>query len=259
MNRNSDSHNKCRILIGLSVLAVIGTFLAPAIPQDPAYHRFADQSSHFGVPNFWNVVSNLPFLLIGLEGIRELYRGKLAVMAEFRAGYLLFFLGIALVGPGSAWYHLAPDNAGLVWDRLPMTLGFMAFLAVIIAEYISVPAGRVLLWPLVLTGLASVLYWKISEARGQGDLRWYGLVQFLPMLLIPLILLLFRPSFTGSAYPWAMLGAYGAAKLAELLDAPLFRVLYPLSGHALKHLLAAAAAYALLLGLRRRKPIAATG
>jgi hypothetical protein len=259
MNRNSDSHNKCRILIGLSVLAVIGAFLAPAIPQDPAYHRFADQSSHFGVPNFWNVVSNLPFLLIGLEGIRELYRGKLAVMAEFREGYLLFFLGIALIGPGSAWYHLAPDNAGLVWDRLPMTLGFMAFLAVIIAEYISVPAGRVLLWPLVLAGLASVLYWKISEARGQGDLRWYGLVQFLPMLLIPLILLLFRLSFTGSAYPWAMLGAYGAAKLAELLDAPLFRVLYPLSGHALKHLLAAAAAYAFLLGLRRRKPIAATG
>lgn len=186
-----------------------------------------------------------------------MYRGKLAVVAEFRAGYLLFFIGLALVGPGSAWYHLAPDNAGLVWDRLPMTLGFMAFFTVIIAEYIAVPAGRALLWPLVLAGLASVLYWKISEARGQGDLRWYGLVQFLPMLLIPLILLLFRPSFTGAAYPWTMLGAYGAAKLAEFLDAPLFQMFHPLSGHTLKHLLAASAAYIFLMGLRGRKPIAA--
>jgi hypothetical protein len=252
MKANPGLDRRLALLAGFTLLAIAGALLAPAIPQDPAYHRFADRSTHFGVPNFWNVASNLPFLLVGLAGIRELYRGKPAIVPELRTGYLLFFMGIALIGPGSARYHLAPDNAGLVWDRLPMTLAFMAFLAVVIAEYISVPAGRKLLWPLVVAGLASVIYWRVSEAWGQGDLRPYALVQFLPMLLIPLILLMFRPSFTGSACLWAMLGAYGAAKLAEFLDEPVFRTLYPLSGHALKHLLAAFGVYCFLLGIRRR-------
>lgn len=254
MNKNSDSLKKCRILIGLSVLAAIGTLFAPAIPQNPAYHSFADQNTRFGLPNFWNVASNLPFLLVGLAGIRELYRGKPAIVRELRAAYLAFFIGIAAVGLGSAYYHTAPDNARLLWDRLPMTIAFMAFFAIIIAEYISVRAGRTLLWPLVLTGLASVLYWQASEARGHGDLRWYGLVQFLPVLLIPLILLMFRPSFTGAPLLWAMLAAYAAAKFAEAFDEWIFRVAFPISGHALKHLIAALSAYCFLVALRGRRP-----
>jgi hypothetical protein len=255
MNSHIDSRARCHILMGLVLLAILGTLLLPAIPQDPAYHRFADRATRFGIPNFWNVVSNLPFLAVGLLGIRELYRGTLAIVPELRAGYGLFFLGIALIGPGSAYYHAAPDNARLVWDRLPMTLAFMAFLAIVIAEHISVPAARKLLWPLIAAGLASIIYWRLSEARGHGDLRPYALIQFLPILLIPLILLMFRSSFTGSAYLWALLGAYGAAKLLELFDEPVFRWLNPVSGHTLKHVLAALGAYCFLLGLRRRSAI----
>lgn len=247
-----ESDRRLWLLAGVALLGLIGAVVAPPIPQDPAYHDFADTRTVLGVPNFWNVASNLPFLLVGLLGLRELYRGTPAAAPESRPAYLVFFAGIALIGPGSAWYHLAPDNARLVWDRLPMTLAFMALFSLVIGEYLSAPVGKKLLWPLVATGVGSVVYWRLGELGGHGDLRPYALVQFLPMVLIPLILLLFRPRFTGTAYLWAMLAGYVAAKLAELLDEPLFRWLYPVSGHTLKHLLAALGVGCFVLGFRRR-------
>ncbi|QXP84206.1 ceramidase domain-containing protein [Methylococcus sp. Mc7] len=246
---------KERLLLVLAALAVTGALFVPAIPQDPAYHRFADGIARFGIPNFWNVVSNLPFLAIGLAGVLEVYRGRPAILAEFRIAYLIFFAAVALVGVGSAYYHLNPNNATLVWDRLPMTAAFMALFSIVLAEYVSVALGRRLLWPLLAIGVVSVFYWDFSEAQGHGDLRLYGLVQFLPMLLIPLILLLFRSRFGGTAYLWAVLGAYAAAKAAELLDEPVFRMLPPLSGHALKHLLAALGVYIFLAAIRRRSTV----
>ncbi|HYE33862.1 ceramidase domain-containing protein [Methylocaldum sp.] len=243
---------KLALLLGITALAVIGMFMIPAVPQDLAYHEFADRSRWFGVPNFWNVATNLSFLLIGLAALRELGHGMLP---ELRASYFSFFIGIALIALGSAYYHLTPNNATLVWDRLPMTVAFMAFVSIIVGEHLSRQAGRKLLWPLIFLGIASIVYWHLTEQSGHGDLRPYGLVQFLPMLLIPLILLLFPPSFTGTGYVWALLGFYGVAKLAELLDEPIFRVMYPISGHALKHVLAALGAYCFLVGLRRRKPV----
>ena len=255
MSTNAGLDNRFKLLLGLAALAVAGVFLlVPAIPQDLAYHQFADRNAHFGVPNFWNVATNLPFLLVGLAGIRELYRGTPAILPEFRAGYLWFFAGVALVGPGSAYYHWAPDNSTLVWDRLPMTVAFVALFAVIIAEYIAVTAGRALLWPLLAIGIFSVFYWHLTEVRGRGDLRLYGLVQFLPLVLIPSIMLMFRSRFGGTAYLWTLTGAYALAKAAESLDEPIYRLFQPwLSGHGLKHLLAAAGAYCFLLAIRRRK------
>jgi len=248
--------SKLALLLGITMLAVIGMFLVPAIPQDPAYHEFADRNRWFGVPNFWNVATNIPFLLIGLAALRELGRGTPnRMLPELRASYLAFFIGIALIAPGSAYYHLDPNNTTLLWDRLPMTIAFMAFVSIIVGEYISRQAGQNLLWPLILLGIASIVYWHLTEQSGHGDLRPYALVQFLPMLLIPLILLLFSPSFTGTGYIWALLGFYAVAKLAELLDETIFQVMCPISGHALKHVLAAIGAYCFLLGLRKRKPI----
>ncbi|QJD30036.1 ceramidase domain-containing protein [Methylococcus geothermalis] len=246
---------KERLLLVLAALAVIGALCVPAIPQDPAYHGFADGNARFGIPNFWNVMSNLPFLLIGLAGVLEVCRGRPAILAEFRIAYLIFFAGVALVAPGSAYYHLNPNNATLVWDRLPMTVAFMALFAIVVAEYLSVPLGRRLLWPLLAIGIVSVFYWDFTETRGRGDLRLYGLVQFLPMALIPLILLLFRSRFGGTAYLWAVFGAYAAAKAAELLDEPIFRMFHPLSGHALKHLLAALGVSIFLAAIRRRSTV----
>lgn len=256
---SSGNHYKVKLLIGFALLAVTGTFLlAPAIPQDPSYHQFADRNAHLGIPNFWDVTSNLPFVLVGLAGIRALHRGELVISPDLRSSYLAFFTGVTLVGPGSMYYHLAPANATLVCDRLPMAIAFMTMLAFVIAEYLSVSAGRALLWPLLLTGFISVFYWHFTETQGRGDLRLYGLVQFLPLVLIPAIMLLFRPAFTGTAYLWALLGAYGIAKLAEFLDEPIFQV-FPLSGHSIKHLVAASGVYCFLLGLRRRRKITVGG
>lgn len=262
MNNNSEvifgNSYKVKLLIGFALLAVIGTFaLVPAIPQNPSYHQFADRGAHFGIPNFWDVTSNLPFFLVGLAGIRALYRGEAVIQPELRPSYLAFFLGVASVGPGSMVYHLAPDNATLVWDRLPMTIAFMALFSFVIAEYLSVPAGRALLWPLLVIGFISVFYWRFTEVQGRGDLRLYGLMQFLPLAMIPMIMLLCRPAFSDAAYLWALMGAYAVAKVAEFLDVPIFHV-FPLSGHSIKHLVAALGVYWFLLGLQRRSKIALT-
>ncbi len=243
---------KSGLIIGIAVVALVVALVSPPIPQDPDYHAFADQSEFLGIPNFWNVLSNLPFLLVGVAGIFGLNRNRFAgSIPALRTGYLVFFAGIALIGFGSGIYHLNPSNGSLVWDRLPMALSFMAFFAVIVGENISENAGSRLLWPLVVAGVLSVGYWHLSETQGRGDLRPYALVQFLPLLLIPLILLLFRSPFSSNGWIWLALGAYGSSKVLELADAKIYE-LFGVGGHALKHLLAAAGALSFLAALLLR-------
>ena len=227
------------VLALAAAAAVAGVFLLDAIPQDPAYHLFADRRALFGVPNFWNVATNLPFLAVGLAGWAMIRRIASPPLATH---YRIYSLAIALVGVGSAWFHLAPSTPTLVWDRLPMTVAFMTLLSAVIADRISWVAGRALLWPLVAAGLASIAWWLRTETAGAGDLRPYGLVQFLPMLLIPLILLLWRGEGLSSRLLWMAFGAYVLAKLAEYFDAAMFAAT-GMGGHALKHLVAALAAW----------------
>jgi len=232
----------------VTIAAVGAVFLLPPVPQDPGYHDFADRVSLVGIPNFWNVVSNLPFVLVGILGLRDL--PKLQPHLPVPAG-ILFSLGAILVGAGSAYYHLAPGNGTLVWDRLPMTIAFMALFSLVISDRISVSAGRWLLWPLVFAGVASVLYWDWSELQGQGDLRAYGLVQFLPMVLIPLMLTMARGSGLRAPWLWATLVTYALAKLAEYFDAGIYAATGLLSGHSVKHLLGALAIFFALKAITR--------
>lgn len=220
------------------------------IVQDPNYHRFADTRTLLGIPNFWNVVSNLPFLAIGIWGLYRLQHGPApGVLAPLRSAYAVFFAGSALIAAGSAYYHLAPGDARLVWDRLPMTLSFMAFFAAVLGEHLSPGLGRRALLPLLAAGAASVGWW----ASG-GDLRAYVIVQFLPALMLPAMLLLMRSRLTGPIWLWGVFGAYALAKLLELADAPLLQML-GIGGHALKHLAAAMAIGCMVPALRRRRPI----
>jgi hypothetical protein len=168
---------------------------------------------------------------------------------------MIFFLGIASTSAGSSWYHLAPDNARLVWDRLPMTIAFMALFAAMISERIDLRAGLRWLVPLLLVGLASVLYWHWTEQSGAGDLRPYAAVQFFPLLAIPLLLLLFPARYTRTGDIWVALAWYALAKLFEELDGPIYDLSARIvSGHTLKHLAAAASAWTFLRMLRRRGP-----
>src|SRR5437867_740343 len=250
-------------LIGaLGLVAIVALLLVGPIPQDPGYHDFADSRTFLGIPNFGNVVSNLPFVIAGIAGLGFVLNHRVGGeeaafldVAERRA-WLVVFTGVLLTGFGSAWYHLQPTTGRLLWDRLPMTLVFMALSSAQVMERISMRAGAVLLGPLLLSGFASLLYWASTESRGAGDLRLYALVQYFPIAAIPLMIALFPPLYTGSWNLAGVAGCYLLAKGFEVLDAPVLRALGGLvSGHTLKHLASGLAVLWLLLMLSRRRPI----
>ena len=241
-------------ILFISIAGIVGMMMVEPIAQDPGYHQFSDQRTILGIPNFWNVMSNLPFLIVGAMGLFSLfYSGRIKFIAEIKPAYVLFFAGVALVNFGSGYYHLWPANETLVWDRLPMTFAFMALFAVIIGEFACLKASKIALWPLVVFGGFSVFYWHFTETAGHGDLRLYALVQFLPMLLIPLLLLLFKPRFTGTGGYWALLLAYLLAKVLEYFDGAVFNSLGFISGHSLKHIVAALGVFVLLRTYKNRE------
>jgi hypothetical protein len=245
------------------LLCVAVAFHFPAIRQDPAYHHFVDVRTIAGIPNFWNVTSNALFLFFGILGMRFVLRyhdlddpHRFLVPVE-RWPYFIFFAGVALTAFGSSYYHWSPNNHTLVWDRLPMTLGFMSLLAAMIAERISVRAGIAGLAPLLAFGFISVEFWNVTESRGHGDLRLYALTQFGSLLVLLLMLALFPPRYTRGSDFLIALAFYALAKVLEVGDAAIYRATHGImSGHALKHIAAAFAAYWLLRMLQRRVPVA---
>ena len=221
--------------------SLAGLLLLPPIPQSQGYHDFADQRTFIGIPHFWNVASNFPFVAIGAAGLWQSHRDPAVVG---------LFLGILLTGFGSTYYHLDANDSTLFWDRLPMVIAFMAILAIAIEERVDAKAGTILLWPLIAIGVFSVLLW-----RWTGDLRLYGWVQFFPCLAVPLLFFLFPPKYRGTSY-WLIAAAlYGLAKVFEFYDDTIFSVGSILSGHTLKHLFAAAACFAMLRYFQMRRPI----
>jgi Ceramidase len=228
-------------LLGVAAVGgMLAVFRLPPIPQDPNYHNFSDGRTLLGLANFWNVLSNAPFLFVGAFGLSRL--SHLAPAAP-RVGYVVFCIGIMLVGLGSGYYHYSPSSQALVWDRLPMTIAFMALFSLMVQDRVSDGLGSSLLWPLIVAGAASVGYWHWSELQGQGDLRAYVLVQFLPMLLIPLMLLLFTGKTLSSAMLWATIGTYALSKVAEHFDGQILDALGGISGHSIKHMLGALAVF----------------
>lgn len=246
---------KLLILVLISFVSFAAMFFVKPIPQDEAYHKFADQREILGIPNFWNVISNIPFFLVGLIGtVAGIKKKWVGLDTPAYSAYLLFFMGVWLTGLGSAYYHLNPNTNTLFWDRLPMALSFMAFFSLIITEHLNEKLGRAILLPLVVLGCGSVLYWHWSEQSGAGDLRFYALVQFLPIILIPFIVITSRSGYTRRKDLYVVLLAYLAAKLTEHFDSFLYALTKVLSGHTLKHFFGALAAYWLLRMLRLRLP-----
>jgi hypothetical protein len=246
------------ILAVASLAGIAAICLAPRIPQDPAYHNFSDSRVLLAIPNCLNVLSNVPFFFVGVFGLKFLLGGESRV-AEGRFQnetekwpYVVFFAGVTLTSAGSAYYHWGPSNDRLLWDRLPMAFAFMGILSACIVERVSRKAGLILLAPLVAFGAGSVVYWHVSEMNGAGDLRPYVLAQFLPLVVIPLMMLLFPSRYTRGGDLLAALGIYVVAKVLELLDRPIFDLGGIVSGHSLKHLTAGFSTYWILRMLRLR-------
>jgi hypothetical protein len=247
------------LLVLTAVVAVIFSLL-PRFPQPQSYHLFADRRGFLGIPNFGDVVSNVPFGVIGICGLLFLLRSSPGQLKERfldsreRWAYVLVFIGLLLTAFGSSYYHLSPNNARLVWDRLPMTIAFMAMVAAIISERISLRAGLWLLPLLLLIGMGSVLQWYASEARGAGDLRFYAAVQSYSALVL-LLALVFPKRYTRTSDLALVVGFYALAKALETLDKRIFAMGHIVSGHTLKHLAAAAAGYWILRMLQKRQPV----
>ena len=245
------------VLLILTAVIILAAVLSPRVPQPESYHNFADQRGWLGISNFGDVVSNFPFAIVGLWGLwfvcSRQGRQKF-VEARERWPYALGFFGLFLTAFGSSYYHWAPNNARLVWDRLPMTLVFMPLVAVMIVERISVKAGLWLLPALTAIGASSVWQWYASEQRGAGDLRMYAAVQIYALVFF--VALLLSPRYTRSEDLAWVAGFYIVAKILEIEDRQVFALTgRTISGHTLKHLAAAMAGYWMLRMLQKREPL----
>jgi hypothetical protein len=241
---------------GLVVAGLVAMLCSAPIPQDQAYHHFADERAFLSMPNFGNVASNFPFIAVGAWGLWEILARRRGVFRERweRAAWAILFGSVFAVGFGSSYYHWRPCDETLFWDRLPMTTLFTSFLAIGIGERVRSGWGARMLVPLLAAGVGTLLYWRHAD-----DLRWYGLLQGLAMAAIPAMLLLFRPSYTRSRDWWAMVALYAAAKLCEVGDHAIDGALGNLvSGHTIKHLLASLAAWRGVVMVLKREPMGET-
>ncbi|CAO2196147.1 unnamed protein product [Urochloa humidicola] len=265
-----------------AAIFVVLMIVTPAIPQNEDYHDFADQRTLFlGIPNTLNVISNTPFFFVGVAGLilchyKDYFR--LSSQGELWS-WSLFFAGVTAVAFGSSYYHLNPNDATLVWDRLPMTIAFTSIMAIFIIERVDERAGAKSLAPLVIAGALSILYWRqvfsqvfrsyslwnisiaytpsiftvFSLCSYYDDLRPYAVVQFVPCIAIPVMAIVIPPMYTHSSYWLWAAGFYLLAKVEEAADKPIYKWTHEIvSGHTLKHLCAAMVPVFLALMLAKR-------
>lgn len=243
------------VLFITALVAMVALFMVAPIPQPLAYHNYADSRTLLGVPNFWNVISNILFFLAGVWGFLAVYSADLNSRAE-RIIWNLFFLGIFLLTFTSSYYHYNPDNETLVGDRLTIAWSAMLLFSAVICERVSVKAGAGWATPLVALGLISVIYWHYTETIHAGDLRPYAWIQFYPVIGIPIAIVLFPPTYTGVAWLWGAIGWYVVGKVFELTDATIYNWTGEIiSGHTIKHLTIFLSALFLIFYLKYRRPL----
>ncbi|MGH8157920.1 MAG: hypothetical protein ACREPQ_07350 [Rhodanobacter sp.] len=238
------------VLALVAVVLLVLAFVLPPFAQPQGYHDFADKRAWLGIPNYGDVASNVMFLLVGLVGLAAMRTPTIRAMEiAARHAYGLMFLGLVFTAFGSGYYHWAPSDVRLVWDRLPMTLVFMPLLAATCAERLRWRSDLPLL-VLTLLGVGSVVYWKLSD-----NLLPYLLAQGGAILLILLALMLLPTPWTGRRLLFPALACYAVAFVCEKFDASIFRLTTGIiSGHTLKHLAAAATFYFILRMLKQQQP-----
>jgi hypothetical protein len=235
-------------LIGAAASGVAVAFSMPVEIQPEAYHNFAS-SRLFGIANFGIVATNAAFLAVGIWGLWLLRGGKLPSSLfrspDERRPYVAFFAGAVLVAFGSGYYHAEPTTDSLLWDRLAMTVVFMAYFSTFIADRMDRDLGvKVMLPALLILGAASMAYWRLSD-----DLRLYRVVQGLPILLVPVMCLLFPGRLTRFKYVFWAVVWFGLATFLELFDKQVYGWIF-VGGHTLKHLAAALACTTVIAMLR---------
>ncbi len=239
-----------------AVLAAVEIAL-PRLTQNPAYHNFADTRPWLGIPRFGDVASNAALLAAGLAGLAVLWRRKDVSPAVGRVQGV-FYAAVALTALGSAYYHWAPDSQRLLWDRLPLGLVAACFPALVLADRARLTgASGWAVAPWLAYGPLSVVYWYVGDGQGTGDLWPYHLVKLVGILTcLGFLAVLPRRHSLGAMY---LLGValYVAAGVTEAKDAAIFATTGFVSGHTLKHLIAALAVAGLAWMLARRQELPA--
>ena len=222
------------------------------ILQTEQYHEFADNSLWASIPHAADVLSNMGFALVALWGAVRLWpqRNHPALQAG-RVGYSVFLIALLLTSVGSTYYHLAPDNWRLVWDRLPIALACAGLLAGVRAQLIPRVNAKFEIIALAAFALASVAWWYVGQENGHGDLRLYLLLQIAPLVLIPLWQSVHGACRADRAWFGVALALYVLAKVAEMHDHQVHAILGWITGHTIKHVLASAAAWVLVARLIR--------
>ena len=244
---------RTRLIVVFTLSCIAAALLLPAVPQSLEYHHFADRRDLLGIANFLDVVSNLGFLIVGIAGLVIVFGGR----ARFEFGserwpYAVFFLGALLTALGSGYYHLAPDNESLFWDRLPMTIAFMGLVSSQIVDRINIRAGLALLVPMLLLGAASVIYWRVTERAGVGNVLPYGILQGYSVIIVLLLARLSPSRYTRGNDLYWVFGWYVLSKLLETFDAEVLHLGGVVSGHTLKHVAAALAGFTVCYMLMHR-------
>ncbi len=233
-------------IVGVVILLIIGP-----IAQKQDYHNFIDSRMFFEIPNFMDVITNLPFLFIGIAGLIVVFNSVSKNKVLKKICFTLFF-GFVLLSFGSGYYHYIPSDFSLVFDRIPIAVIFMSFFSIFIYDYIGKSSGiRAFYWFNAI-GIISVIYWYLAEITGNGDLRLYALVQFYPLIAIPLILMINKDTFNYTREVVFIFIAFGVAKLAEGLDEEIYSLMGFISGHSLKHVFMTLAGIFLVFMIRKR-------
>lgn len=253
-------NSRILLLAGTTVLAVALALFLPAMPQPLAYHDFADKRGAYGIANVLDVTSNLVFLLVGAACLALVLRPRtrFETPAE-RWPYAVFAIGVLLTGAGSCHYHLEPDNERLFWDRLPMTISFMSLIAAQIVDRVDVRAGLLALGPMLLVGIASVVYWIATERVGQGNVVPYAVLQGWSVIVLLQLAVSCPSRYTQGGAIFAVFGAYVLAKGFEHFDREILELTGVVSGHTLKHVAAGLAGLPVVHMLWRRELAAPAG
>ncbi|HEY8608632.1 MAG TPA: hypothetical protein VIM12_16075 [Noviherbaspirillum sp.] len=240
-----------KILLCMAVFLGMAALLPP-ISGHQHYHLFADQRSWLGIPHFADVASNLMFSICGLLGLLRL---RAAAPQWLRDPMLmkLFFFGLLLTGPGSAYYHWAPDEQTIVWDRAAMVVAFAGVVGTFVAQRVTQRIGRLAAVMAVAMGAAG-----LGQGLVAGDLSIYIALQFGGMVGLVAGMAMLR---TPDPLPWgAVIGWYLVAKVLEAADRMVWVLTAQmLSGHTLKHVAAGMAGVMLLQALKQKDRAAPAG
>ncbi len=236
---------------------VVGAIVGPAIVvammhpviRGAGFHTYADQRTTFGIPHFGDVLSNLPFVIIGIAGlfaardVTGLPRGLVA----------LLFGSVLAIGLGSGAYHLVPNDATLVFDWMPIGVTAALMVALLVHDRIDPKMGWTAAAILPAAAIVSVALWWLGGGTGPdgGDTRWYGLIQLTSIALVPVIVMLYPRGRLDRGWLLAGVACFVLARLIHMRDHQLLDASGVISGHAVKHLFAAAATWCVLLALPR--------